>query len=158
MPPPYHSTSLPIHHRLPPYQRHTIQQQNRHRLRHTIQQQNRHRSQTQLPRQILRIYITERKNWEPSTFHLVHWPTIQTCMNSSTNHQKGHRLRTTYTSARQAMTADANAATGVKRATNSELHKRTPSHDRRCKRCNRHTKTYDHIRFGNTGMMTYTEQ
>ena len=25
----------------------------------------------------LRIYITERENWAPSTFHLVHWPTIQ---------------------------------------------------------------------------------
>jgi hypothetical protein len=50
-------------------------------------------------------------------------------MHRSTNHQKRATVKLSF---RQW-------------ATDSELHNRTPSHDRTCKRCNRHTETYDHI-------------
>ena len=73
--------------------------------------------------------MTEREDWAPATFHLVHWPTIQTCMNRSTIHQKCAAVKL---SSRQW-------------ATDSKLHKRTPSHGHQCKRCNRHTETFNHI-------------
>ena len=77
----------------------------------------------------LRLHITEREDWAPATFHLVHWPTIQTWMNRSINHQKRAAIKLSF---RQW-------------ATESELHKRTPSHDHQYKRCRRHTGKFDHI-------------
>ena len=66
----------------------------------------------------LRTHITERKEWAPATFQLVHWLTIQTCMYRSTDHQKRAAIKlffrqcgkptTNYTSAPKAMTVDAN--------------------------------------------------
>ena len=66
------------------------------------------------------------------THHLLpysHWPTIQACMNRSTNHQKRAAVKLSF---RQW-------------ATDAALKKRTSSHDHRCQSCNRHTETFDHI-------------
>ena len=68
----------------------------------------------------LRTYITDREEWAPTTFQLVHWPTIQICMYRSTDHQKSDgvlpsnfpsvcgQVITNYTSAPRATTVDAN--------------------------------------------------
>ena len=77
----------------------------------------------------LRLHIIEREEWAPATFQLVHWSTIQTCMYRSTNYQKRAAIKLSF---RQW-------------ATDDELHKRTQSHDHRCKRCRRHTEKFDHI-------------
>ena len=63
-----------------------------------------------------------------------HFPTsslanIQTCVYRSTNHQKRAATKLSF---RQW-------------ATDYELHKRTQSHDRRCKRCRSHTEKFDRI-------------
>ena len=77
----------------------------------------------------LQLHITEQEDWAPASYHLVHWPTIQTCMHRSTNHQKHAAIKLSF---RQW-------------ATDYELHKRTKSHDHRCKHCRRHTEKFDHI-------------
>ena len=77
----------------------------------------------------LRLYITKREEWAPSTFYLIHWSTIQICMNRSTNHQKRAVVKLSF----------------CQWATDAELKKRTPSHDHRCQCCNRYNKTFNHI-------------
>ena len=62
----------------------------------------------------LRLHIIEREEWAPATFQLVHWPTIQTCMYRSTNHQKRAAIKLSFRQwatddeLHKAMTVDAN--------------------------------------------------
>jgi hypothetical protein len=79
----------------------------------------------------LRLYITEREDWAQATsISSTGQPFSQICMNRSTNHHKRAAVKLSF----------------HQWAADYELHKRTPrSHDHRCKHCNRHTKTFDHI-------------
>jgi hypothetical protein len=61
-------------------------------------------------------------------------------MHRSTNHQKRTAIKLSF---RQW-------------ATDYELHRRTPSHDRRCKRCCRHIEKFDHIFICNKSKLATT--